>query len=307
MISKTTIPGLLLLSLLSVPVHAGTFIHADNQRDSIYVDSVIQVTHQRLVKLIGYFSDDSLDVYIVDTKREFDSLAGPYIPDWGAGVAISHKKRIVIKSPRILPGNKSLGELAAHEYTHIVLARKVGYRPIPRWFNEGMAQYLSAEWNWQNNVAIGTALLLGYTLKLSEMENLNQFTSGRAETAYAQSYLAFRYFIEHYGQSGVRIFLDSCRRKQTFNQGLILATGAGYGTFEREFATYLQGRYNLLAVIFNSNIIWLLLAVVIIIGFILTRIRRKARMRELDEYDKLHSSDFDYGEVEKPDENKPWD
>ncbi|MEZ5358424.1 MAG: peptidase MA family metallohydrolase [Candidatus Zixiibacteriota bacterium] len=295
------------MCLLPVVAQGQTYIRADIARDSIYVDSVIEVTHRRLIRMIGFFPEDSLDVYIVNSKEQFDSLAGPYIPDWGAAVAIAHKNRIVIKSPRILPGDKSLGELAAHEYTHIALARKVGYRPIPRWFNEGMAQYLSAEWDWQDNVAMGTAILLGYTLDLSEMELLNSFTSGRAETAYAESYLAFRYFLENYGDSGVRIFLESCRRKNTFNQGMILATGAGYGTFEREFKIYLNGRYNLLAVIFNSNIIWLILALIIIIGFILTRIRRKSRMQELDEYDSLHSTDFDYGEVEKPDEDKPWD
>ncbi len=282
-------------------------IYADLPGDSAYVDSVCQLTHRRLVKLLGYLPADSLSIYIVNSQERFDSLSGPYLPDWGAGVAIPHKRLIVIKSPLILSGEKSLGELTAHEYTHIMLARKTRYKAVPRWLNEGMAQYLSSEWNWQDNIAVGVAILLGYTLKLGEIEQINRFHADRAETAYAESYLAFTYFLDTYGESGLRIFLDNCAHNRTFNHGFILATGAGYGSFEREFSSYQHGRYNLLAVIFNSNILWLLLAMIIIIGFILNRIKRKSRMKELEKYDELHSTDFDYGEVEKPDEDKPWD
>ena len=63
----------------------------------------------------------------------------------------------------------------------------------------------------------------------------------------------------------------------------------------------------MLTLIFNSNLIWILMALVIIVGFILNRLRRKKRLEEFDEYDKYHSTDFDYGNVEEPDEDKPWD
>ena len=51
----------------------------------------------------------------------------------------------------------------------------------------------------------------------------------------------------------------------------------------------------------------ILLALVIIVGYILNRIKRKKRIQEMDEYDVYHSTDFDYGDVEEPDEDKPWD
>ena len=51
---------------------------------------------------------------------------------------------------------------------------------------------------------------------------------------------------------------------------------------------------------------WLFFTVVII-GFVIKRLNRKKRIHKLEEYEALHSTDFDYGEVEKPDEDKPWD
>ena len=64
----------------------------------------------------------------------------------------------------------------------------------------------------------------------------------------------------------------------------------------------------MISVIFNSNILWLLLASILILGYLLYRLRRKKRFDDMDRYDQMHSTDFDYGAgVEEPDEDNPWD
>ena len=125
--------------------------------------------------------------------------------------------------------------------------------------------------------------------------------------AYSESYLAFKYFIDTYGVSGLDILLNNIRSGRSYDYAFIAATGADYDAFKREFSIFLAGRYNLLTLIFNSNLLWILLALVIVVGFIINRIKRKKRLDEFDEYDKYHSTDFDYGNVEEPDEDKPWD
>ncbi len=283
-------------------------IYADIPEDSAYADRIIRQTHTRLVGLIGNFEIDSLDIYIVDSHSRFDSLSGAAIPDWGVGVAIPYKKRIVIKSPLIITGVKSLGELVAHEYSHIVLHHRTAFQPVPRWLDEGMAMYVSAEWGWENNVSVSWAVVMGTIIPLTEIESLNRFESSKAQAAYAQSFLTFKYFIDTYGESSLRIFLQELSRGRDFDDALLRAIGTTYAAFNRESIDYIQGRYNLLTLIFNSNLLWIGLALIVIIGFILTRINRKKRYEQLDEYEKYHSSDFDYGdEVEKPDEDKPWD
>jgi hypothetical protein len=282
-------------------------IFAEIPGDSAYVDSVIQVTSVRLSNLIGPISVDSLDVYVVATEDRFRRLAGNAIPDWGAGVAIPFKRRIVIKSPLMLPGQKPLGELVAHEYTHIVLSNAVFRRPVPRWLNEGMAMYASAEWNWGDNLAMSWAVAIGSIIPLNEIEKINRFYDEQAHTAYAESYLAFKYFLDTYGQSGLKILLSNFQSGRRFDYAFVAATGAGQKSFEREFSAYLHRRYNLVSLIFDSNLLWILLAALFVVGIILNRFRRKKKLKEFDEYEKYHSTDFDYGDVEEPDENKPWD
>lgn len=305
---KRVLPAVLVFLLgAAAAAQPARYIHADIPGDAAYVDSVIRVTHARLQSLLGAFTDDSLDVYVVADETRFDSLAGGFIPDWGAGVAIPRQGRIVIKSPLILAGEKSLGELVAHEYAHVALARALYFRPVPRWLDEGLAMYVSAEWGWADNVAVGWAVVTGGVVELPEIEKLNRFHGDRAQVAYSESYLAVKYFIDTYGRSGLDILLDGLKGQRGIDDAFVAATGADYRAFEQEFSAVLHGRYNLITMIFSSNLLWILLALVIIIGFILNRITRKKRMQRFDEYEKYHSTDFDYGDPEEPDEDKPWD
>jgi hypothetical protein len=301
--------GFILLTMVLTTVAVGSpmRIVADVPPDAVYADSIANVTAHRLASLIGVGTPDSLDIFIVATQAAFDTLAGNAIPDWGAGVAIPFRHRIVIKSPRIMPGDKSLGELTAHEYTHMVMAFAVGYREVPRWLDEGMAMYLSAEWSWDDNVAMARAVIVGGAIPLEDIERLNRFTAPKAQVAYSESFLAFKYFLDTYGQSSLRILLSGIASGQDVDDALLVAIGADYGAFEREFAAYLHGRYNIVSFLFDSNLFWIVLAILAVIGFIVARLRRRRRIEQLDEYDDLHSTDFDYGEVEKPDEDKPWD
>ncbi|MDD4052677.1 MAG: peptidase MA family metallohydrolase [candidate division Zixibacteria bacterium] len=306
--TKSTAATILLAMLFSTVAYGGAIrVDADIPLDAAYADSVIHVTAGRLEPLVGFGAPDSLDVYIVTTQDKFDSLAGDAIPDWGAGVAIPYKYRIVIKSPRMMPGDKPLGELMAHEYAHMVMAHAVGYREVPRWLDEGMAMYMSAEWSWDDNVAMARAVIVGGEIPLTEIEYLNRFTAPKAQVAYSESFLAFKYFLDTYGKSSLRILLSGIASGQNIDDALVTAIGADYGAFEREFAGYLHGRYNIVSLLFDSNLFWILLAVIAVVGFIIVRLRRHKRIEQLDEYDALHSTDFDYGEVEKPDEDKPWD
>lgn len=305
---KTARLVLLTLLLSAVAAGDGLRIIADVPVDAVYADSVVQVTARRLQTLIGVSRPESLDLYVVATQEAFDTLTGGAIPDWGAGVAIPFKHRIVIKSPRILPGEKPLGELVAHEYGHSVLEQAVRYRDVPRWLNEGLAMYLSAEWSWDDNVAMARAVIGGGAIPLADIEYLNRFPSPKAQVAYSESYLAFKYFVDTYGPSSLRILLGEIASGRDIDAAFTAAIGADTDAFEREFSRYLQGRYNLVSFLFDSNLFWVLLALVVIVGFVIVRLRRRRRIEQLDEYDALHSTDFDYGEeIEKPDEDDPWD
>jgi hypothetical protein len=151
---------------------------------------------------------------------------------------------------------------------------------------------------------------MGSLIPLNEIERLNRFSSGKAQLAYAQSYMAVKYLIDAYGKESFNILLDSLRNRRSADEALMAAVGSNYTGFEKEYVKFLKSRFNLLTIIANMSYLWLFLAVVVIIGFILAFRKKKKYYKKWEEEEKYHSTDFDYGDPDNPekvdDEDKPW-
>jgi hypothetical protein len=291
--------------------HAGRHaaFYLDSPGQLAVADSVITATRDRLILLLGDSLDYIPEIHIVSLKPRFDSLIGGAFPDWGAAAALPTRGLIVIKSPDAFNVGKSLSELLAHEYSHLALAHRTGWHRAPRWFDEGLAMYVSSEWGWSHNIAMSRAALFGDLLPLGSIEEVNRFSSPRAEVAYAESYQAVKYLFDLYRVDAVTVFLDRIREGASIDSALMAATGSTYVDFNAEFGVYLKGRYNLATLFMDTMYFWLFLALVVIVGAILTYRRRRQYYRKWDEHDKQHSTDFDYGDPDKPetpDDDEPW-
>ncbi|UCD16946.1 MAG: hypothetical protein JSV44_10900 [Candidatus Zixiibacteriota bacterium] len=274
------------------------------------VDQAIVSARVRLLDIL----DDSLrlkpDIYIVESLAEFKKLAGTAFPDWGAAAALPYRRLIVIKSPAHFNLGKPLAELVRHEYSHLALAQVLGAAVPPRWLDEGLAMYVSAEWGWQQNLAMSRAVIFRHTVPLHEIERLNRFPEGRAQTAYAQSYLAVKYILDTYQAESFNILLKELRGRRSYDEALNMAVGANYVEFEEEFSEFLNRRYNLVSLFIDTYFLWIFLAVVVFIGFMLQYRKRRKYYQKWEEEEKYRSTDFDYGDPENPehieDEDKPW-
>ena len=292
------------------PVHRGHFsYYFDNPHYLGGADSTLRATRARLQSLLRSDLAFSADIYLVESEETFDSLIGGVFPDWGAAAAIPIWKRIVIKSPDTFQLNRSLGELLSHEYAHLALAHRTGLHSAPRWFDEGFAMVASMEWSWPQNLTMNLASVAGDFVPLREIAGVNRFGQARARLAYAQSYLTVEYLFSTYGIKAVNIFLDEIARGSTMDHALMASTGSDYDDFEREISVYLQSRFNLVGLLADTMYFWLALAVIVIIGFVLSIRKRKQYYRKWDEEEKLASTDFDYGDPDQPeqiDDDEPW-
>lgn len=293
-------------------IHRDHFIyHFDYPPFVQTADSALSVARQRLIELLRDSLDYLPEIYIADSQEEFRRIIGTAIPDWGAAVAMPYRQTVVIKSPARFPVGKSLRELLQHEYTHLALSERLGFGRAPRWLDEGLAMFLSSEWGWEDNISMTRAVLFNNLIPLDEIEKMNLFPEGKAHTAYAQSYLAVKYFLDNYGIKAFNIFLDSLSRRHSVDSALFAAIGATYEGYETEFFDYLRKRYTFMSLFIDTLYIWIILAAVVVIGFILNFLKKRRYYRRWEEEDRLQSRDFDYGDPTKPeatddDENKPW-
>ncbi len=249
-------------------------------------------------------------IYIENDLRSFKELIGTAFPDWGAAAALPYREMIAIKSPAHFSLGKPLGELVRHEYAHLALHDRLRMQNPPRWLDEGVAMYVSSEWGWEDNFAMSRAVVFRSLVPLHEIEDLNLFPSGRAQTAYAESYLAVKYILDEYGDGTLNYLLDAIRSRESFNDAFLNTFGSSYKEFEEEYFKFLNTRYNLMTLFGDLYFVWIFLAVVIVIGFFIRLFRRQKHYKKWDEEERLQSTDFDYGDPDNPeqidDDDKPW-
>ncbi len=284
--------------------------YASNVHFLPVVDSAVASARAELKNILLDTLDYKPDIFIAETLDEFEELVGGNIPDWGAAVAIHYRHRIVIKSPAKFNLGKSLYELVKHEYSHLALADRFGIVQPPRWLDEGIAMYIAFEWRWWNSFSLSRAVLFGGLMRLESIEDMNRFDQTAAEIAYAESYMAVKYLLDSYGIESLNILINELARKTPIDQAMMAATGSDLAGFEEEFINYLKGRFNLLTLFIDMSYLWIILAIVVIIGAFLRYLKKRQAYQRWDDEEKLHSTDFDYGDPDNPeqseDEDKPW-
>jgi hypothetical protein len=293
------------------PVEREHFVfYFDNPSYLDRADSALSRARRRLIDLL----DDSLDykpsIYLVGDQQRFNNLIRGRFPDWGAAAAFPERRLIAIKSPEKFNLGKSLEELLAHEYSHLAISHKTGLFEAPRWLHEGISVFVSMEWSFSDNLAMSRAALFGEFLSLYEIEELNRFGEGKAHVAYAESYLAVKYLYDTYGRRSLATLLGELAQGKSLSTALTAATGADTPEFEHEFQEYLSKRFNIATLFMDTMFIWLGLAAVVVVAAFLRYRKRRKYYKMWEEEERLHSTDFDYGDPDHPekidDEDEPW-
>lgn len=316
-ITRLGLGFLLLMVLLSESLEAERYerayfvLEASGYVDLDRVEATINETRQQLIDLVL----DSLTyrpvIHIAFSDQEFDSLIGGYFPDWGAAAAIPARRQMIFRSPERFRLSRDFTEMLKHEYVHLVLAERVAYRPLPRWFNEGLAMFVSTEWSWSDNLALSQAAVFGKYVALEEIEMVNRFSESKAHLAYAQSYLTVNYLFDVYGLKALNTFLDRLEAGDTIDSALRQSTGSNVKEFQVEVYASFEARFNLVSLFMDTIYFWLVLAIVLVVGGIMSFSKRRRYYDQWEKEEQLHSTDFDYGDPDQPekiddDEEEPW-
>lgn len=147
-------------------------------------------------------------------------------PRWIAGFAVGHEGLVVLFPDRIgaYPYG-SLEKVLYHETTHVLASRAAGGRPLPRWFNEGLASAAERSGGLERRTRLAWELLASEALTPTRLEAL--FSNGPRETvrAYIVSDALVRHIFQRHGAStGARI-LQGISAGSSFELAFFSATG----------------------------------------------------------------------------------
>jgi hypothetical protein len=223
-------------------------------------------------------------IYLAPDAPRFDGLTGGAVPHWGAGVALPGLDRIVIPlfaSPWAGQGDEDRTLL--HEWAHLGLHQHLRGLRIPRWFDEGYAQWSSGGWDPTSAWKLRLALARGAAPPLDSLSLVWPREQGRAELAYLLSATAVAYLVEGSGVRGLELFLERWREDEDFEEAFRRTFGVTTSTFERQWIQHVKRRYGWLLMLSQTFVSWVLLGFGLLVLFGIRRRRDRERLRRLRE------------------------
>jgi hypothetical protein len=276
------LPVITLLSFSLPPQKISTryFDFFFSEKDRALVESLAweaDTIADEVISYIGVGVEKSIEVLIA-TGDEFKRVQ-PHpsdLPDWVSGVAYHQLSLIVLKSPRSLRGKEyNLKKTFTHEVSHVILGAAFSNgEHIPRWLNEGIAMYMSREWNFNRISTMTHAVLTDSLLPLSEITYTFPRGEKEGELAYCQSFYLVSFLISTYGKEQFHRFVQSLSQEKVVEDVVLKIYGMNLSQLETEWHDYLRLRFSWIPLITSASSLWFLITLIFIVGYI--KKRRKA-------------------------------
>ena len=219
---------------------------------------------------------------VAPTREVMDSLVGGRVPEWAGAVAISERMEMIVPSGRFWPGSRQEEvRVLRHEWAHLALAHEMGRLRIPRWFNEGYAEWAAGSWRDDGGMKLALALAFGGAPPLDSLALVWPRDRVPAEVAYLLSASVIHYLVESSGPEGLEAFIAAWKRLGSFDGALRQVYGATHGQLETDWRKWVKRRYGWLMVVSHSAVFWTVLVAALAAMFLYRRRYRREQMARL--------------------------
>jgi len=200
------------------------------------------------------------------------------VPRWTAGFAVQDKVVIFPSRSPSYP-DSTLNDVLRHEVTHALIWRAAAGRPIPRWFNEGLAMAAERGWKLRDQTQLFFHLVSGTRLSLRELDGL--FGGGQSEQtrAYLLSGALVQNLLTKHGHTAGGRILDEMGRGASFETAFTDVVGQSPAAAEEDFWNGQRVWTTWMPVLFSQETLWTVITLLAILA-ILRRRRRNAEIRK---------------------------
>ncbi|MBW2621457.1 MAG: hypothetical protein JRD68_01005 [Deltaproteobacteria bacterium] len=227
----------------------------------------------RLEEKFGLELSSRVEIILASDRASFRraQIGKTKIPDWAVGAAYPELNRILLLSPRALPGH-DITQVLTHELAHLVLGRIFQQKRVPVWLNEALTMHLAWEWGLSRRAALTRAIMAGRLIPLHTLVRSFPKDTIGAETAYAESFYFISFLKNRYGRSSVERLIRNLGLGVSLENALLQASGLSMEELEEEFFRWVKFRFSFLAILTGSGTIWFLAALLLVMAWI----RKKA-------------------------------
>ncbi len=212
--------------------------------------------------------------------------AGLGAPLWASGVAYP-RHGIVVVATRSGPSSINVSSTVAHELAHMALGAAFGSHDPPRWLHEGFAYLHSSDWSFSRQRTLTGMAWSGSVIPLSELDRSFPAREQQTHRAYAQSY-DFVVFLARRGRYkdrhddgdkwAFRVFLREMAGGLDSWAAARRAYDANIDELYGEWYTALRERYLVLPAGLFALGIWVVGAILLVLGYRRRRKQNRARL-----------------------------
>jgi Peptidase MA superfamily len=195
--------------------------YAEGYYNQIRLD--LGLTHVVQRDQVPWLWDKRCQIYLYPDRQAYRQATGA--PAWSGGF-VNYQRRMVYSH---LGVSSFLEQTLPHELAHIIFREFVGFdnNRIPRWLDEGVAQYAELNRREETWDVMRQGLTQGIYIPLDQLNALHvgHASGGAAHVFYTQAATLVQFFLAAYGP---RRFLDFCsnlRDGYSVERALSFATG----------------------------------------------------------------------------------
>ena len=262
------------------------YYHPSNRERMQALISESTVIRRQLSERFGVPVLKHVRVDVARTPGEMATLAptgAPY-PDYASGVAYPELGLVLLTlAPPHPSTDHDLVEVFRHELAHVALFEAVAGAHVPRWFNEGLAVFVSGETSVTRLQTLWTATVADTLIPLSQLDKSFPANENDAGVAYAEAVDVVRYLVrqrEHFRFQGL---VERMRAGQEFASALKAAYGIDMVDLEQEWRDEVAKRYTFWPVVFSGSAVWSGVLGLFVLGW---RKRRKQARLTLERWER---------------------
>jgi len=222
------------------------------------------------------------------------------LPDERAFMAVSGRhgimalaepdgNRMVIDSSRMRFRPDTLEATLKHELCHLILHDRIPAAGLPRWLDEGLAQWVSGGFSEvalpRRESVLDEAVLSGRLIPLKAMSRAFSREGKTLLLAYEQSLSLVTHIIDRFGVETLLALMDRLAEGVSFEDALFQTLSHTPDSLEAEWRRRLEDHPTWIMVLIGHmyEILFFLCAGAMIVGFVRHRRKKRAAMQKLED------------------------
>ncbi len=208
------------------------------------------------------------------------------VPAWVSGYALGKAGVIVLLPERVSSyPYGSIESVLSHELAHVLVARAARGRPVPRWFDEGLAMVVADRWDLEDRARLVWAMVGGRQVSRAELNGLFRQDAASARRAYVLAGALVRYLLQQWGPEVPGKILALVGRDVPFAEAFQQVTSVNLAEAEASFWTE-QALWNRwVPIVSSSATLWMGITLLAIYAYRKQRQRAAALRQQWEQED----------------------